>query len=475
MDLKQKIMRNTALQLLGKITGVFLGLLAIGMMSRYLQPEKFGWYITAIGFLQFVGLISDFGFTVVTANMLSEPAFDKQKLLGNLFGWRLASAALFQLLAPLAFLLFPYPPTVKQAVFILTFSFFCISLNNIFIGYYQQQLKIIKQVIGELINRLILVAGFGLIIISRGGFMLTMLTISFGSLLYTAYLWSKMPKIKINFDKDISKAVFIKIWPTSISVMANAVYLQGDKVILPLYVSQTQTGFYGMAYRVVDIVTQMIAVSMGILMPVISHAWSRGLKEEYKKRLQMSFDLIIALAMPAAVGLFVLAKPIIVLIGGSEYAEAGVILRYLGLAIFGIAFGSVFGHVALAINRQKKAMTVFISASVLSLAGYLIFIPRYGVWGAVGVSLFSEFYAGAALLILIGVYSKIFPHLKTFVKTIIASLLMGFFAFQIQKVGVIMTIIASAIFYTGLLMLFKIISASELKQMFFQKNENVVK
>ncbi|MBU1895837.1 oligosaccharide flippase family protein, partial [Patescibacteria group bacterium] len=80
MSVTKKIAHNTMVQIVGKIFSTVLGLVALGMMTRYLGAEQFGWYITTIAFLQFVGILIDFGLIPVTAQMMSEPKFDKIKL-----------------------------------------------------------------------------------------------------------------------------------------------------------------------------------------------------------------------------------------------------------------------------------------------------------------------------------------------------------------------------------------------------------
>jgi O-antigen/teichoic acid export membrane protein len=119
----RKIAHNTIVQIIGKIISTALGLLALGMMTRYLGQEKFGWYITAISFLQFAGIIIDFGLIPVTAQMLSEPNADKTKLIQNLFGFRLLTATVCFVLAPGIALFFPYPPEVKAAIALSAISF----------------------------------------------------------------------------------------------------------------------------------------------------------------------------------------------------------------------------------------------------------------------------------------------------------------------------------------------------------------
>ena len=214
--------------------------------------------------------------------MLSEPYFDKNKLLNNLFTWRFLTAFLFQGLAPILILLFPYPAPIKMAVLVTTLSFFAISLNNIFIGYYQSQLKMFIQMSGEILGRIVLVVG--LLLVARGnyGFLPTMGVVTLASVVYTFYLWLRSPGARFAFDRAISKAIFIKIWPTALTVIFNAFYLQGDRVILPLYASQADVGLYGAAYRVLDMLAQAAAMIMGIMMPLVTFAWSRNLIDDFK-------------------------------------------------------------------------------------------------------------------------------------------------------------------------------------------------
>ena len=288
MSLTKSIAKNTIIQIIGKAVSTLLGLVAVAIMTRALGAEKFGWYITATGFLQFVGIFSDFGFTVLTAKMLSEPEFDKPKLLNNLFSLRLLTAIFFQALAPLVFLFFPYPTPIKIAVIIMTLSFFCVSLNNIFIGYYQVNLRMGIQMAGEILGRIALIIGLLAAFYLKYDFIFTMGAITIASIIYTAYIWAKGPTVRFQLDKTISKSIFTKIWPMALAVIFNAFYLQGDRVILPLYVNQIQVGIYGAAYRVIDIVAQVAAMTMGIMTPLVAFAWSRNLINDFKKKFQMS-------------------------------------------------------------------------------------------------------------------------------------------------------------------------------------------
>ena len=464
MTLKKQIAHNTLIQLVGKILSTLLGLLTVFVMTRSLGVEKFGWYVTAVGFLQFIGIFSDFGFVITTANMLAEPRFDQTKLLNTLFTWRFFTTTLFQGAAPLLFLLFPYPTEVKIAVAIISISFFAIGISNVFTGYYQQQLKTYINTTSELIGRFVLLGGVLLLSRFDARFLPMMIVITLASIINAGYLFYKMPKVQFCFDKEISTAVFKKIWPTALCIIFNSFYLQGDRVILPLYVSATEVAYYGASYRVLDIIIQMSALIMGIMSPLLAFSYSRVQTEDFKKRLQMTFDLVSLFLIPLMLGAIALATPIMRFVGGVEFTGAAKILSYLSIAILGICFGMVFGYTALSINKQKQAIWIYLADAILSVIGYFIFIPRFGIYGAAGVTIFSELFAGFCLMFLVAYYTKFIPHLKSLGKIIIAALVMYFAVTHLHTPHVLISILIGGLLYCSLILIFRVVSKETIKE-----------
>ncbi len=465
MPQTKQIYKNTLVQLVGKIISTILGLAVVAIMTRSLGVEKFGWYVTAAGFLQFIGIFCDFGFTVVSANMLSRPDFDKKSLFNNLFTLRLITAVLLQGLLPITILFFPYPLEIKLAVAIIALSFINVSINQVFIAALQTKLQMHLQAIGEIIGRVVLVLGALLIAKNDFGFLPMMAIITASSFFYTGYLWYKSEKFKLQLDKEISKAIFIQLWPTALAVIFNAIYLQGDRVLLPLYVPQTDVAFYGAAYRVLDIVIQVSSMVMGIMTPLLAFAWSRKIIEDFKKNAQLSFDLLMTLLIPMVCGTFILAEPIMRFVAGADFAGSGKILKILIISIFGVCFGMMFGHLALAINKQKQVFWIYFSDALLSLIGYFIFIPKFGMYGAAYVTIFSEFYAGALLLLAAFYYSRFFPKLFTLLKIIFLSFLMSILLFTLREESLLILVAMAALFYTLGAITLKIFSRDSLLQL----------
>ena len=165
------------------------------------------------------------------------------------------------------------------------------------------------------------------------------------------------------------------------------------------------------------------------------------------------------------VGIYVLADPLMRLIGGPSFSDGGVILKWLSISILGTSFGMTFGHIVLAINRQKEALLVYGSDALFSLLGYLLFIPRFGWMGAVGVTIFSEIYAGIFLTFISVKYSQVFPKLQTMLKILLSSLGMGIFL-SVLHLSLFPAIFVGIVVYGSLNFVFGIPKPETLKQIF---------
>lgn len=454
MSTTRKIAHNTIVQVAGKAISTILGLLAIGMMTRYLGQEQFGWYITVITFLGAFGILIDFGLIPVTAQMLSEPKHDKKQLLQNLLGFRFVSALLFLALAPAVALLFPYPNEVKLAIAFTAISFLAIAMGQVLIGYYQTRLKMHIQAASEVVGRLILVGGLWWVIARDGDFLSVMWIVVASSVGYTLLLWlfaSRETPVGFRFDWPVWKAIMGKSWPIAISIVFNVVYLKGDTIMLSLFADQSVVGVYGAAYRIIEVLTQLAMMVMGVMMPLLAFHWSRKKLKDFRHQYQQAFDIMMMLSIPMVVGAIVLAKPIMILVAGPEFAGAALPLQILSIAVFGVYLGAIFGHTAVAINKQKQVMWIYISDAVLTLAGYLIFIPMYGMIGAAWMTVFSELYAGILLFFAIRHYSKQHLQVATLAKIIFAAAVMGSVIFLLPQYHVLILVALGGVVYAGLL------------------------
>ena len=471
VNLSSKVFYNTVVQVASKIIATILGLVAVAIMTRYLGTVGFGEYTTIITFLSFFGILVDFGLTLVTVQMISRPGVDEKKILGNIFGLRLVSAVIFLALAPLAIIFFPYSQEVKMGVAIASFSFLFAALSQVFVGLFQVKLKMDKVSIAEVASRVVLVVGIIVAVKINQGLLgiISAMAISSAVSFFLHFLFSRQyVRISIGFDLAVWKEIISKSWPLAITIIFNLIYLKADTLILSLIKTQGEVGIYGAAYRVIDVLITVPFMFAGIVLPILTVNWVMSDKESFKRVLQKSFDFMAILAIPLIVGTQFLAKEVMVLVAGREFSDSGQVLRILVLAAGIIFLGCMFSHAIIAFDKQKKIIWAYCFTSLTALAGYLIFIPRFSYIGAAWVTIYSESVIALAAIYYTFKYSSFLPRFNIFLKSILASAVMGLFLFFLpvrfyeSAIGLFFTLIFSSAVYFSALYLLKGISRKEI-------------
>lgn len=462
MSTERKLAINSVAQIGGKIVSTLLGLVSIALMTRYLPTEQFGWYSTAISFLQFAGILTDFGLIPVTAQMLSDPKFDRSRLLSTLFTFRFITAVICFVITPCLALFFPYPKEVIIAIFLSAISFVSVALNQICIGYYQSTLRTYIHALGEFSGRVTLVIGLILLIHFGAGFLPIMAVLVLANLVFTAVMLIdtfRHERIRFLYDRLLGKEIVTRMWPIALSITCNVVYLRGDALLLPFFRSQTEVAYYSAAYRVLDIVSQTGMLLMGLLLPLMASAWATNNKGAFRLWYQRAFDLMMMAGLPICLATIFLSGEIIQTVASEKYAASGPALAVLGGAMFAVYMGAVFGHTAVAIGKQKATIWIYLSNAVITLIGYLIFIPRYGMMGAAALSTFSEIYAGLLLFIVISRATTIPLRYKGFAKTLLAGGCMALILYVLRNhMHWILALTISSTVYVIILFITKAIS-----------------
>lgn len=469
MTLSTQVARNTIVQIIGKAIATALGLAAIAVMARYLKEIGFGQYATIITFLSFFGIIADFGLTLVTSQMISQPGYNQTVLLNNLFSLRLISAVVFLGLAPLAVLFFPYEAIIKLGVAVAALSFFFTALNQILVGWFQKNLTMIIVATAEVVSRVVLLGGIIITAYFNLGLLSIMAATVAASLIsFIMHYWFSRRFIKISWQIDLAvwREIIKKSWPLGLTIFFNLIYLRADIFILSLLKSQADVGFYGAAYRIIDVLTALPFIFAGLILPILTSAWVGQDFLKFNRVLQKSFNAMIMLSLPLIVGAQFTAKPLMLFIAGNNFAESGQILKILILAIGFICVGCLLAHAVIALDKQKNIIGAYVFTALTSLTGYLIFIPRFSYYGAAWVTVYSELAIALFSLYMVIKYSRFRPNLNILFKSSAASLIMGLSLYLlIGKFSLILIIALAAAIYLFCLYLFKGLAKEDFKDL----------
>ncbi|MFA6919334.1 MAG: flippase [Patescibacteria group bacterium] len=426
MSLAFNVAKNTIYQILGKALGTVLGLVTIGLMTRYLGQTGFGYYTTIISFLQFFGVVIDFGLQMTTAQMLARPGADENKIFGSIVTIRLISAAVFMGLAAAVVWLLPYPEIIKMGVTLTSLSFFFISLQSVFISVFQKNMKMSVVAWAEIWGRVALLAGVWIFVITSRGILYIMLAIVLGSLINFLYLYVKSREYlrpKFSYDKKLWKEIWTISWPLAVTISLSLIYFRADTVVMSFVRPQNEVGIYGAAYKVIEILTQFPYLFLGLLLPVFTSLLVVSL-ESFKKVFQKTFDFMAIITFPMVLGTVAVGDKIMDFVAGKEFLVSGDLLKILILAVGTIYFGAFFGYGVVACGLQKKMIKFYIFDAIFSLTCYLIFIPQYSYWAAATLTVISELLITIPALFILRKHIGMHFKFNIFLKSLLASLIM---------------------------------------------------
>lgn len=402
--------RSTALQVSGKLIGTAVGLASFYVLVHGLGTDGFGALTTALTYSSVFAILVDFGLTLTTAQLISEKGANEERILGNLLTLRLVSGFIFLSIAPISSYFLPATPEIRAAILMSSISFFFGSTAQVFIGVFQKRLLLWRAVLAETVNR---VTAFGLICLVAWlnlGIVAAAAAFAVGGIVQLILMLSgtvRHVRLWPRWESRVMRDIIARSWPVGASIFFNLIYLKGDIVFMWLFGrSETEIGLYGSAYKVIDVVTTVPTMFMGLMLPILAANWSSGQTGAVRTKLQSSFDTMVMLAIPFAAGTILVGEPLMAFIKPDLF-EAGTVLKILGPTASAVFLGALYGHAVVAINRQRPMTIGYLAVAAIAITGYLVFIPTYGMYGAAWMSLLSE---GLIACISFAVVSKVTGH-----------------------------------------------------------------
>ena len=124
-------------------------------------------------------------------------------------------------------------------------------------------------------------------------------------------------------------------------------------------------------------------------MPLLSE--TAGKEHDAGKRYLRWFgNATIGLALPIAVGGFILAVPLTQFVFGSQYSGSGILFRWLTLTLITGPAASYFGAQLIPNGRETKYFVSVLAGALTNVVLNLFLIPRYGAIAAAFTTALSQ-------------------------------------------------------------------------------------
>lgn len=230
--------------------------------------------------------------------------------------------------------------------------------------------------------------------------------------------------------------------------VAVSIYTALDTTMLGLISGDEQVGFYAAATRVNKIVVSVITAAVTVLLPRLSFYVSKHDEEHFSVLSAKALNAVILLAFPCAVGLSLVARPVILLLSGARYELAIPTMRIMNPIIIAISLSGLIGiQIFMPLGRERLTLISVILGAVINFALNLVLIPSKGALGAGIATVCAESSVTVFQIVCarrIFAFKKILPHAA---QCVLASALMSVAVYFLLKtdMGIVLQLACSGL------------------------------
>jgi len=272
-----------------------------------------------------------------------------------------------------------------------------------------------------------------------------------------------------SFDKNAIKPILRSALPVAAIGLLGAFMVNVDLVMLGWLKTADEVGWYSAGQKIIMVLYTVPAIFAVAVFPALARFAENKNNDGSKKIMEKITALSLMLAIPMTIGGLILAKPIIILLYGTNYLPSVITFQIMLLPLLLIFPGQTIGNFIVANNQQKKAAGYAAIASAGNIVLCYFLIPIFGIAGAAVATLTSQaFYnAMAWRLSKKTVYFTTLPNIKNIIA---GGFVIGLAAFFMNYLGfnVLINIGASAAIYFGFLYIAKEKMIFEAKDLLFR-------
>lgn len=237
----------------------------------------------------------------------------------------------------------------------------------------------------------------------------------------------------------------------AVTILAS-LHFQAASVLIGRLSNDTEAAQFGAASRFLIPAAVLLGSYVGVVQPAASRLAAVSV-QSLGDFLARTLRLVIALTLPCAVGLVLLAPDVLTLLFSAKLAGAAPALSLLALSIVPFSAVMIVSRGLIATNNQRIDLLGNASAVAVNLLLNVLLIPRYGAMGAAAAQLVSMLClltveAGYSMRRLYSLAVR-----QTVMTCAVPLLLMTLAVWQVRALGFITAAVSGAIVYLGCVLL----------------------
>ncbi len=391
---KKSIKMNAGLNTLRTALNLLFPLITVPYISRVLSVEEIGKYNFSYSIIAYGLLIAALGIDKYAVREGAKYRDDKEKIgefASKVFSINIV--ATFFAYALLFLYLFLSPKASEYYTCILIFSleiFFTTIGTEWLYSIFEEYVYItIRSVVFKVISMALL-----FIFVRKPGDYLIYTGISVlanvGSNILNFIHAKKLCKIKftVKFNwRELLPPILI-IFATNVAIK---IYVSSDTTMLGYLTDDYTVGIYSFSGKVYTILKNMLSATLMVSIPRLAFYVGKKMQDEYENLIIKIANSLMILAIPAMIGMMMMSRNIIIILGGKNYEKSQSSLIILCIAIVFSIFSMLFNQgILLPYKREKYTLRSSIVSAVENIGLNFIFIPLLAENGAAITTVLAE-------------------------------------------------------------------------------------
>jgi O-antigen/teichoic acid export membrane protein len=330
-DIADRVVRGGALRAIGFVVVNLLGVVSSVVLLRHLGVSDFGRYGTVIALVAIVSGLADAGLNMTGSRELAllPRGPERRRLLGALLGVRLV-LLVAAALAALAFAVVAgYDSEMLAGTALVAAGGVLLGAQSTMALPLVVNLRNGLVTLSEILKQVILVVG--VVVLAAAGAALTpffavQVLVGVGALLSVPLLVARTDLAAPSFSRDDIRRLAIVALPVALASIVTAFYVRTVIVLASLLTSEYETGLFVTSARIMEMIGGVALLVVGVILPVVTVA-ARDDRGRLRYVLAHTTKLALLGGGLLAITVVVAARPIVVLLGGEDFAPAASVLR----------------------------------------------------------------------------------------------------------------------------------------------------
>lgn len=209
-------------------------------------------------------------------------------------------------------------------------------------------------------------------------------------------IYFKLGEQRLSLDWRVGREMLSRSKYYIIPSLMVMIFQHTDRIMIKLMMDEAETGFYSAAITCIGISGFVFSAVIDSMRPVVLEAKKKN-QANYEMRVIQLYSVITGLSLAQSIGMTLLAKPIIHILYGEEYAPAATILAVAVWFVTFSYYGSVRNVWILAEGKQKYLTGINMIGAAANIVLNFALIPRWGGVGAAIASVITQFFTNVVI------------------------------------------------------------------------------